>query len=78
VGQRHRTDPIENAFAFFADAGYQGWFVAADRLRPLREFNVARDQLSFLDGRFVPYQMPIGYVSDFLFCPPGTLPGGSR
>jgi FkbM family methyltransferase len=78
VEQRHRTDPIENTFALFADAGYQGWFVAADRLRPLREFNVARDQLSFLDGRFVPYQMPSGYVSDFLFCPPGTLPGGSR
>jgi len=38
------------------------------------EFNVACDQLVFLDGRFVPYAMPAGYVYDFLFCPPGTLP----
>ena len=38
------------------------------------EFNVACDQLVFLDGRIVPYAMPAGYVYDFLFCPPGTLP----
>jgi len=74
VEQRHRDDPIENTFAFFAAAGYRGWFVTRRGLRPLRDFDVARDQLSFLGGRFVPYAMPDGYVYDFLFYPPVVLP----
>jgi FkbM family methyltransferase len=77
VEQRHRTDPIENTFDFFGAAGYRGWFAAgAGRtgLRPLEEFDVARDQLAFLDGRFEPYAMPDSYVYDFLFCPPGIEP----
>lgn len=32
------------------------------------------DQLSFAKDRFTPYAMPAGYVSDFVFCPPGTSP----
>lgn len=74
VEQRHRDDSIENTFAFFADAGYGGWFVAGHGLRPLADFDVVRDQLGFLDGRSMPYRMPRGYVSDFLFCPAGTAP----
>ena len=74
VEQRHRKDPIENTFAFFTDAGYCGWFVAEGGLRPLKKFNLVRDQLDFLDERFIPYAMPEGYVYDFLFCPPDTLP----
>lgn len=70
--QRHRKEPIEVTFAFFADAGYDGWFIVDEELRPLADFDVARDQLAFLDGRFVPGAMPAGYVSDFLFCPPET------
>jgi FkbM family methyltransferase len=72
--QRHRDDPIEDTFGFFTSAGYAGWFVAQGRLWPLEEFNLARDQLAFLDGRFIPYAMPAGYVYDFLFCPPGAVP----
>lgn len=68
VEQRHRQDPIENTFAFFTEMGYRGWFIAADGLRPLAEFDVRRDQLAFIDGRFIPYEMPRGYVCDFLFC----------
>ena len=26
--QRHREEPLENTFAFFADAGYAGWFLS--------------------------------------------------
>ena len=77
VEQRHRRDPIENTFTFFGAAGYRGWFVAGSGLRPLEEFDVARDQLAFLDGRFMPYVMPDGYVYDFLFCPPGIRPPSS-
>lgn len=75
--QRHRTDPIQSTFEFFSAAGYRGWFVAGTGrtgLRPLEEFDVARDQLAFLDGRFNPYAMPGDYVYDFLFCPPGIEP----
>jgi FkbM family methyltransferase len=68
------ADPIENSFAFFAGAGYLGWLVAEDGLRPLEEFDVVRHQLGFLGDQFVPYAMPDGYVYDFLFCPPGTMP----
>lgn len=75
--QRHRQDPIGNTFEFFGAAGYRGWFAAGTGrtgLRPLEEFDVARDQLAFLDGRFNPYAMPDDYVYDFLFCPPGIVP----
>jgi FkbM family methyltransferase len=74
VEQRHRDDPIACTFALLTDAGYRGWFIAEGGLRPLEEFDVARDQLDFLDGRFVPYGMPSGYVTDFLFCPPEIAP----
>lgn len=74
VEERHREDPIENTFAFLGAAGYCGWFAVGSELHPLREFDVARHQLGFLDGRFMPYDMPDGYVHDFLFCPPGIAP----
>jgi FkbM family methyltransferase len=70
--QRHRATPIETTFAFFADAGYDGWYIRKEELHPLGEFDVARDQLALLDGRFRPYTMPANYVSDFLFCPRET------
>jgi len=70
--QRHRTEPIETTFSFFADAGYDGWVICEEGLRPLEDFDVARDQLALLDGRFMPYGVPAGYVSDFLFCPRET------
>lgn len=78
VEQRHRDDSIENTFAFFAGAGYRGWFVAESGLRPLAEFDVARDQLGFLEGRCLPGGRPRGYVNDFLFLPPGARPLPAR
>jgi FkbM family methyltransferase len=75
--QRHREEPIETTFSFFADAGYDGWFMIGGGLRPLEDFDLARDQLAFLDGQFIPYAMPAGYVYDFLFCSRETkLPPG--
>lgn len=78
VEQRHRDDPIENTFAFFTDAGYRGWFVAESELRPLAEFDLARDQLGPLEGRLLPGGRPHGYVNDFLFLPPGARPLPAR
>jgi FkbM family methyltransferase len=77
VEERHRKDSIEDTFAFFDAAGYRGWFVTGSELRPLQEFDVAHHQLCFLDGRFIPYAMPGGYVHDFLFCPSGIAPPAS-
>ncbi len=74
VEQRHRQDSIDRTFDFFADYGYQGWFVAHDGLRPLAEFDLDRDQLSLATDPFTPYMMPAGYVCDFVLCPPGTSP----
>lgn len=74
IEQRHRQDRIESTFEFLADAGYHGWFVTAGGLRPLAEFDITRHQLTFLDGQFIPYRTPAGYVTDFLFCPPGAAP----
>lgn len=74
VEQRHRDDSIERTFEFFAEYGYSGWFVASDGLRPLEDFDLRRDQVNFATDRFVPYSMPAGYVSDFMFCPPETSP----
>jgi hypothetical protein len=72
--ERHSRGTTESTFAYFAAAGYRGWFVAGSGLRPLQEFDAARDQLGLLDGRFIPYETPDGYVYDFLFCPPGMAP----
>jgi FkbM family methyltransferase len=74
VEQRHRDDDIAATFGLFTAAGYRGWLVRPDSLRPLADFDVARDQLAFLGQEFVPYSMPAGYVCDFLFCPPGIRP----
>ena len=67
--QRHREEPLENTFSFFADAGYDGWYLSEAGPGLLEDFDVTRDQLGFLDGQFHPYGMPSGYVNDFLFCP---------
>jgi FkbM family methyltransferase len=72
--QRHRADDIAAMFGFFTTARYRGWYVGPGGLHPLSDFDVARDQLQFIDQGFVPYNMPTGYVCDFLFCPPGTRP----
>jgi FkbM family methyltransferase len=75
VEQRHREDPIDNTFMFFADTGYSGWFISQDGVRPLEEFSLVRDQLDFLDGhRYLPHGMPGTYVNNFLFCPAGIVP----
>jgi FkbM family methyltransferase len=74
VEQRHREDAIDSTFEFFTSHRYRGWFLARDGLHPLAEFDLDRDQLSLATDPFTPYAMPAGYVSDFVFCPPGTSP----
>jgi hypothetical protein len=68
----HARAPLRISFA--GGGSYCGWFLASDGLHPLAEFDLGRDQLSLAKDRFTPYAMPAGYVSDFVFCPPGTSP----
>lgn len=65
--QRHRSTPLAETFDRLISVGYQGYFVDGARLRPLAEFDVQRHQLAFLDEEFVPFEMPSGYVYDFVF-----------
>ena len=74
IEQRHRQDPIDTTFELFAAAGYRGWFVTGGKLQPLEKFDLARHQLDFLHGEFIPYEMPGGYVTDFLFRPDDAGP----
>jgi FkbM family methyltransferase len=73
--QRHRSESVLDAFAFFAALGYQGWAVFPAGLRPLSSFDLERDQLSFLAEHEHNQMMPRGYVHDFLFVAPETNVG---
>ncbi len=74
--QRHRPDDVAAMFGFFAAARYRGWCVGPGGLRPLSDFDPARDPMRRLDQQFVPCGRPAGDVCDFLFCPPGIGPPG--
>jgi FkbM family methyltransferase len=71
IEQRHSQADIKTTFAHVRGLGYVGFALASERLRPLDEFDLARDQLAFLGDQFVP-AMPVAYVHDFLFVRPGT------
>jgi FkbM family methyltransferase len=73
VEERHRRAPVDELFRRFAALGYEGHFVEDHAVRPLAEFDLEEHQRRFLGDRFVPYALPEGYVSDFLF-----VPGRSR
>jgi FkbM family methyltransferase len=72
IEQRHQEQDIHLVFEQMYAWGYQGFAFFPEGLRPLQDFDVGRDQLAHVSGDFVPYGMPRGYVSDFLFARPGT------
>jgi FkbM family methyltransferase len=72
IEQRHQEGDIHRTFEHLAGLGYEGYQVRPGGLRPLAEFDLARDQLAFLGAEFMPYAMPDGYVHDFVFVAPGT------
>jgi FkbM family methyltransferase len=76
IEQRHQAGDVRRTFAHLEALGYVGYYLRADGLRPLAEFDLARDQLAHLTGTFVPVVMPAGYVHDFLFAPPDRSVGG--
>lgn len=66
IEQRHLGTPIEDVFAEIEALGYHVYFVTANALRPIAQFDVERDQMSMVrSGEFHPFAMPDGYVHDF-------------
>lgn len=70
IEQRHLSVPIGDVFRQIEDLGYHLFYVGESALRPIAEFDVERDQMSFLNsransGEFHPFAMPKGYVHDF-------------
>jgi FkbM family methyltransferase len=69
IEQRHRARPLEETFSWLADQGYDGHFLTGRQQRPLREFDVERDQLRYVSAPMHPGRPHPDYVSDFLFIP---------
>ncbi len=69
IEQRHRQRPLRETFDWLAARGYQGFYLAPGRRRPLATFDVERDQLAYLGPGFQAGRPNPGYVSDFLFVP---------
>ncbi len=71
IEQRHIARPIGDVFRQVADHGYRGFFLGDGRLRPIDEFDLARDQsparFTNLGGR---------YINNFLFLHEARLLAG--
>ena len=63
IEQRHHADPIAAVFDDMQALRYDGWALFERGLRPLSDFDVARDQERFLTGGFQD-AMPRSYVND--------------
>lgn len=72
--QRHRGNDPAIAFNRFGAVGLEGWAISGATLKPIDEFDVERDQLRYLDDTRQADVMPLGYVHNFIFAKPGTLP----
>jgi FkbM family methyltransferase len=72
IEQRHRQSDVASAFDRCSALGYEGWALFGDGIRPLDEFDVERDQLSWLSAASPDGIMPHGYVHNFLFVVAGT------
>ena len=66
IEQRHLDCPIRDVFAEIDDLGYVLYFIDGAVLRPIREFDLDKHQLSSLVQEvFTPFSMPEGYVHNF-------------
>jgi len=73
IEQRHQRADISDTFAYLVSLGYKGWFLGAEGLRPLDEFDVARHQKDHLLEGLVS-RPAAGYVNDFVFLPMASGP----
>ena len=69
IEQRHRQAPVGDLIERLLEVGYEGYFIDETRPRPIGMFDIEEHQLRFLTSDFVPFSMPAGYISDFMFVP---------
>jgi FkbM family methyltransferase len=63
IEERHRERPVDDAFAFFLDRGYEGFFFDSDdRMQPVAKFRVEVHQRPFANDPHSPH-----YANNFLF-----------
>jgi hypothetical protein len=75
IEQRHMAaGSIHDTFNYLINLGYVGFALYETGARSIREFDVQRDQLKFVSQGFVAYDMPAGYVNDFLFITADKIP----
>lgn len=72
IEQRHRGADPRSTIEWLEGYGLRGWALFEDGLRPVRAFDLERDQLAHLPGAGDGERMPPAYVNDFLFTPPGV------
>ena len=69
VEQRHQERPVGEVFSFLEGLGFTGHVLDEERLRPLSEFEVQRDQVAFLRPNALFSAPAPGYLFEFLFTP---------
>lgn len=72
IEQRHSPVDIQQVFDYISSIGYEIWALTHDGLCPINLFEVERDQLSLLEDRFYPFDLPTKYISNFLALDPAT------
>lgn len=64
VEERHRSGGVAAVHRFFAEQGYDGFFLDAERLRPMQDFDAARDQ----NTQALSQSVKVGrYINNFIF-----------
>lgn len=67
IEQRHLGGPIGTVFDELSEAGYHVFCIAGNALLPLDSFDAERDQLArVVPGQFTPFDMPEGYINEFV------------
>jgi FkbM family methyltransferase len=70
IEERHRGSDVAGTFDYMLGLGYAGWCLRPEGISPLDGFDLERDQLAFTERGFSAYDMPEGYVNDFVFVDP--------
>lgn len=74
IEQRHRARPVAETFDLLRDLGFDGHMLTPAGSRPLREFDLERDQLALIGDDSANPTLGRGYVNDFVFFKRGVDP----
>jgi FkbM family methyltransferase len=77
VEERHNAGGVARAFAFFAELGYESWYLHRGRLLPGSSFAVSRLQ-DLAQAKSVQGSRSLDYVNNFIFVHPERTNGLER